>query len=81
MAWTMANLRSDEDASLVAANLMQASSLAATIRGADLRGTNLYGADMARVRTDDRVRLDQANLARVRVLPRHQPTTTEEPKP
>ncbi len=64
------------DASLVAANLMRASFLNAVVRGADLRGSNLYAADMARVRTDDRVQLDQANLTKVRIHPRHEEVPT-----
>lgn len=60
------------DASLVAANLMHASFIHAVIRGADLRGSNLFAADMARVRTDERVQLEGANLTRVRIHPRHE---------
>jgi uncharacterized protein YjbI with pentapeptide repeats len=59
------------DASLLAANLMGASFMGATIEGVDLRGTNLYAADMARVRSDNRVRLDDALLTKVRIYPKH----------
>jgi uncharacterized protein YjbI with pentapeptide repeats len=63
-------------ASLLAANLMGASFMNASICGADLRGANLYGADMARVRSDPRVRLDDALLTKVRVIPKYvEPTT------
>ncbi|KIG12361.1 hypothetical protein DB30_01552 [Enhygromyxa salina] len=58
-------------ASLLAANLMGASFMNASICGADLRGANLFGADMARVRSDDGVRLDQALLTKVRIHPKH----------
>jgi len=61
------------DASLLAANLLHASFLNATIEGVDLRHSNLYGADMARVRTDERVRLQEANLRKVRIHPTHEP--------
>ncbi|MCX4247158.1 DUF2169 family type VI secretion system accessory protein [Paraliomyxa miuraensis] len=61
------------DASLLAANLFQASFLGARIEGADLRATNLHGADMARIYTDERVRLEEANLEKVRIHPRHEP--------
>jgi uncharacterized protein YjbI with pentapeptide repeats len=60
------------DASLLAANLMGASFMHAQINGADLRGANLFGADMARVRSDRRVRLDDALLTKVRVNPKDQ---------
>ena len=59
------------DANLMSANLMHASFARATIRGMDLRGANLYGADMARVRTDPTVKLDEALLTKVRIHPRH----------
>ncbi len=63
-----------DDASLLAANLMSASFMHATITGVDFRGANLYAADMARVRSDERVRLDDALLTKVRVNPRyHEP--------
>ncbi|MFO7561803.1 MAG: DUF2169 domain-containing protein [Enhygromyxa sp.] len=67
--------RADLDgASMLAANLMSASFMHATITGLDLRGANLYAADMARVRSDERVRLDDALLTKVRVNPRyHEP--------
>ena len=42
----------------------------------DLRGTNLYGADMARVRSDAHVRLQDAVLVKVRVHPLHAPAGT-----
>ncbi|EDM77327.1 hypothetical protein PPSIR1_26458 [Plesiocystis pacifica SIR-1] len=62
------------EASLLAANLMQASFAHALIFGVDLRGANLYGADMARVQSDERVRLDDALLTKVRINPRyHEP--------
>lgn len=60
------------EASLLSANLMGASLANACIAGADLRGANLFGADMARVRSDRRVRLDDALLTKVRVLPKYQ---------
>ncbi|NVB36434.1 DUF2169 domain-containing protein [Pseudenhygromyxa sp. WMMC2535] len=68
-------VRADLDgASLLTANLMQAVFTHATITGADLRGANLYAADMARVRSDERVRLDDALLTKVRINPRyHEP--------
>lgn len=69
-----------EDAVLLSANLMQASFTGATIRGADLRATNLYAADMARVRTDERVLLDEALLTKVRVNPRYDPALDREPE-
>jgi uncharacterized protein YjbI with pentapeptide repeats len=50
---------------------MDASFTNATIRGADLRASNLHGADMARVRTDERVQLGEALLTKVRIHPRH----------
>jgi uncharacterized protein YjbI with pentapeptide repeats len=63
-------------ASLLAANMMGASFMNASICGADLRGANLFGADMARVRSDPRVRLDDALLTKVRVIPKYvEPTT------
>lgn len=65
------------NASMLATNLMRASFMNATIEGVDLRGANLYGADMARVRTDARVRLDDALLTKVRVNPKHH----EQPEP
>jgi uncharacterized protein YjbI with pentapeptide repeats len=65
------------EVSMLAANLMGASFMNATIEGADFRGANLHGADMARVHTDDRVRLDDALLTKVRVLPKHH----EQPEP
>jgi len=33
---------------------------------------NLHGADMARVRTDNAVKLDEALLTKVRINPRHE---------
>ncbi len=65
------------DAELMSANLMHASFARATIYGVDLRGANLYGADMARVRTDPTVKLDEALLTKVRVHPRHVPQEAE----
>ncbi len=59
------------EASLLAANFMHASFLGATIHGVDLRDSNLHGADMARVRSDDRVRLEDAILTKVRIHPLH----------
>lgn len=64
----VADLRNAE---LMSANLMHASFARAVIYGADLRGANLHGADMARVRTDASVQLDQALLTKVRIHPRH----------
>ncbi len=64
------------NAELMSANLMNASLARARIYGADLRGANLFGADMARVRSDPAVKLDEAILVKVRIYPRH-----EEPKP
>jgi uncharacterized protein YjbI with pentapeptide repeats len=58
-------------ASMLAANLMQASFMSAIIEGVDLRGANLYAADMAKVRSDNRVRLDDALLTKVRILPKY----------
>ena len=66
----IANLRG---ADLSSANFMEASFARATIEDADLRGSNLYGVDMARVRTNARVRTDGALLSRVRIHPRHEP--------
>jgi uncharacterized protein YjbI with pentapeptide repeats len=68
------------DASFVTADLMRASFMNATIRGVDLRGTNLYGADMARVRSDAHVRLDEAVLTKVRVHPLHSPQGSRGPQ-
>jgi len=68
------------DASLATADLMRASFMNATIRGVDLRGTNLYGADMARVRSDAHVRLDEAVLVKVRVLPTYSPQGSRRPQ-
>ncbi|MCA9700620.1 MAG: pentapeptide repeat-containing protein, partial [Myxococcales bacterium] len=63
-----------DGASLLAANLMQAVFTHAIITGVDLRGANLYAADMARVQSDERVRLDDALLTKVRINPRyHEP--------
>ena len=63
-------------ASLLSANLMGASFMNASICGADLRGANLFGADMARIRSDRRVRLDDALLDKVRVVPKYvEPST------
>lgn len=59
------------DASMLAANLMQASFMNAIIEGLDLRGANLYAADMAKVRSDARVQLDDALLTKVRILPKY----------
>ncbi|MCR9163945.1 MAG: DUF2169 domain-containing protein [Nannocystaceae bacterium] len=63
----VANLRHAE---MIAINLMQASLARATIENADLRGANLYAADMARVRTNAAVKLDDALLTKVRIHPR-----------
>jgi uncharacterized protein YjbI with pentapeptide repeats len=60
-------------ADLMSANLMHASFARATIYGVDFRGANLYGTDMARVRTDDKVELDQATMVKVRIHPKHRP--------
>jgi uncharacterized protein YjbI with pentapeptide repeats len=62
------------EASLQAADFLGASFMNATIRGVDLRASNLYGADMARVRSDPHVRLEDANLVKVRIHPLHAPT-------
>ena len=64
----VADLRGAE---LLSANLMDASLARAAIYGADIRGANLHGADMARVRRDADVSLDQALMTKVRVHPRH----------
>ncbi|PRQ10247.1 DUF2169 family type VI secretion system accessory protein [Enhygromyxa salina] len=61
------------DAVMLSANLMHASFTNAIIRGVDLRACNLHGADMARIRSDERVQLDEALLTKVRVNPRHEP--------
>jgi uncharacterized protein YjbI with pentapeptide repeats len=68
------------DASLATADLMQASFMNATIRGVDLRGSNLYGADMARVRSDAHVHLQDAVLVKVRVHPTHAPESSRGPE-
>lgn len=68
------------DASLLAANLLQASFIGARIEGADLRGSNLYGADMARVFTNEHVRLDEANLGKVRIHPTQVPNASPLPE-
>lgn len=60
------------DASLLAADLMKASLRGATLYGVDLRGANLHGADLARVRTDSRVRLEDARLTKVCIHPKAQ---------
>lgn len=60
------------NAELMSANLMNASLARAKIYGADLRGANLFGADMARVRSDSAVQLDEATLVKVRIYPRHE---------
>lgn len=64
----VADLRKAE---LMSCNCMNASFARASIYGADFRGANLHGADMARVRTDASVKLDQALLTKVRIYPRH----------
>ncbi len=64
----VADLRGAE---LIAGNFMQASFARSTLYGVDLRGANLHAADMARVRTDSAVQLDQALLTKVRIHPRH----------
>jgi uncharacterized protein YjbI with pentapeptide repeats len=56
-------------ASALGADLMGASFMKATIRGMDLRASSCYGADLARVLTDDKVKLDVANLKKVRIDP------------
>ncbi len=56
-------------ASFLAANLMQVSLTNAVLYGADMRGANLHGADMARVRSDASLRLDDALLTKVRIHP------------
>jgi uncharacterized protein YjbI with pentapeptide repeats len=58
------------EAFAVGADLLGASLMTATIQGADFRGANLYRADFARVLTDDRVKLTEANLKYVRVDPK-----------
>lgn len=63
----IANLRHAE---MMSINLMQASLARACIESADLRGANLHGADMARIRTNAAVKLDDALLTRVRIHPR-----------
>lgn len=63
----IANLKHAE---MMSINLMQASLARACIESADLRGANLHGADMARIRTNASVKLDDALLTRVRIHPR-----------
>lgn len=63
----IANLKGAE---MIAINLMNASLARACIENADLRGANLYGADMARIRTNPAVKLDDALLTKVRIHPR-----------
>ncbi len=63
----IANLRGAE---MISINLMNASLARACIENADLRGANLHGADMARIRTNAAVKLDDALLTRVRIHPR-----------
>lgn len=65
---------------LLSANLMCASFANATIRGADLRASNLYAADMARVRSDEHVQLDEALLTKVQIHPRYDPRNDGEPE-
>jgi uncharacterized protein YjbI with pentapeptide repeats len=60
---------------------MGASLARARLQGVDLRGANLHGADMARVRRDGTLQLDQALLTKVRVHPRHvEPKVPKEPR-
>lgn len=66
-------------ASFLAANLMQVIMTGTDIRGVDLRGANLYAADMSRVWSDAEVRLDDANLTKVRVYPRREDPSDQEP--
>jgi uncharacterized protein YjbI with pentapeptide repeats len=68
------------EATLTTVDFMQASFVNATIAGADLRGSNLYGADMARVRSDPHVRLQDAVLVKVRIHPKHEPSTPPAPE-
>ncbi len=69
------------EAELMSANLMFASLARARIYGVDLRGANLHGADMARVRTDEHVQLDQALLTKVRVNPAYDPDSDPDKHP
>lgn len=59
-------------AEMISGNFMDASFARAVIHGADFRAANLHGADMARVRSDANVRLDEALLTKVRIHPRHE---------
>lgn len=56
-------------ASLAGADLMAALLQKATLSGADLQRASLYQADLARVTIHERVKLDGANLKKVRVQP------------
>ena len=63
------------EAEMMSANLMMANLARARIHGVDFRGANLYGADMARVQTDARVQTSEANLTKVRIHPRYDPSS------
>ena len=69
------------EAEMMSANLMYANLARARIHGVDFRGANLYAADMARVRTDDRVQLDHALLTKVRVNPHYDPASDPDAAP
>jgi uncharacterized protein YjbI with pentapeptide repeats len=58
------------DASLRGANLMDALASKALLAGADFTGANLYRADLSRVIGDERTRFTDAEVRKVRFLPK-----------
>lgn len=58
------------EASMVAMNLMSALLAKADLRGADLTGSNLFRADLARILTDGKTKLDDCLMTQARVVVR-----------
>lgn len=67
------------DTDLSAANLMSASFRGARLVGANLNGANLHGSDMARVKTDGRIRMESALLTQVSIDPRDRENEHDHP--
>lgn len=62
-----------KDASLQGANLMDALASKARIAGTDFKGANLYRADLSRAAGDERTTFAEAEVGRVRYLPKAEP--------
>ncbi len=67
------------EANLSYLDLMHGDLQKADIRNTNLSGANLYAVDFARVRGDDRTNLSGANQTKIRIHPKYEAPTAQEP--